>query len=163
MLKTSLSYSYMFQYILMFLWGEKILQSLTFCLYCFIICFMAIHYESKHEAISEWRSFLKQSCLWRVLSLFCVKNVNTDNDNDSEQVYNSLPWAVTTWRTSDHVATLVLLHIHSWYDVTCLGYILLEIRYTEWRKGIDTGVFVVKHRNSSDFCTTLCIISKQQV
>lgn len=32
-------------------------------------------------------------------------------------------------------ATLVLLHTHSWYDVTYLGDILLVIRYTEWRKG----------------------------
>jgi len=101
---------------------------------------------------------------WCVLSLFCVKKVNIDNDNDSQQVENFLPRAVTTWPTRDHLATLILLHIHSSCDVICLGYILLEIRYTEWRKWTcQAFFFVVKHRKSNDVCTTLYIISLQRV
>jgi hypothetical protein len=156
----------MFRHILIFLWDQKILQSLTFGLSCFLIC---LFYDDSLwietcSYISVTFFFWNRTVVdWRVLSLFCVKNVNTDNDSDSEQVYNFLPWAVTTWRTRDHVATLVLLHIHSWYDVICLEYMLLEIRYREWRKGTWHGVFVVKHRISSEFCTTLCLISKQRV
>ena len=100
---------------------EKNLPSLTFGLSCFLICLFyddSLRTETRSCIRVKFFFFFKiQLSLTDAFCLYFVcKNVNTDNNNDSGQVYNFLPWAVTTWSTRDHLATLILLHIHSWYD-----------------------------------------------
>jgi len=76
-------------HILMFLRDEKNLPSLTFGLSYFLYLFVLWRFNMNRKTklyqseVLFWNRVIFD---WCVLSLFCVQNVNTDNNNDSEQV-----------------------------------------------------------------------------